>query len=89
MPRVAESRGRRSPRASLRPPSRARERADADPPTPRLFFKFAGTPDQIKSDTARTRVIAQKYNGSKFTFSRNDREADGEPVSPRICLNFY
>ncbi|KAL8281364.1 hypothetical protein RQP46_006398 [Phenoliferia psychrophenolica] len=51
-----------------------------------LFFKFGGTPEQIKSDTARTRAIAQKYNGSKFTFSRNDREADDIWYSRKMAL---
>ncbi|KAL8287689.1 hypothetical protein RQP46_003547 [Phenoliferia psychrophenolica] len=42
---------------------------------PSLFFKFAGTPDQMKGDIAI--LITQKYNGSNFLFSKDDAEAEG------------
>lgn len=75
-----------------------------------LFFKFAGSPDQIKSDTNRTSVfaffgsclpmlmiararlaeaIAKKYNGSKFTFSRNDKEAEDIWYSRKVRFLFF
>ncbi|KAI5476593.1 hypothetical protein MNV49_007480 [Pseudohyphozyma bogoriensis] len=53
---------------------------------PSLFIKFAGTEGQIKSDIDQTKKITQSHNGSKFTFSRNDKEAEDIWYSRKVAL---
>ncbi|SCV73828.1 BQ2448_6258 [Microbotryum intermedium] len=53
---------------------------------PSLFLKFEGTQAQIAEDVERTKKIVRTNNGSKFTFSRNDKEAENIWYSRKMGL---
>ncbi|SCZ88128.1 BZ3500_MvSof-1268-A1-R1_Chr10-2g02851 [Microbotryum saponariae] len=53
---------------------------------PSLFLKFEGTQAQMAEDVERTKKIVKNNNGSKFTFSRNDKEAENIWYSRKMGL---
>ena len=51
-----------------------------------LFFKFAGTEQQIKHDVGETGRIVSANGGNKLVFARNDKEKDDLWRARKVAL---